>query len=98
MRSLKDGVHVAQLDLDGLEGVMCATAGTLVIYLRRDEIMASKTSEALEPIFCPPDLSERPFQLTVDRAMTGTPSILFRAWAEQLDHSTKVESWSISYK
>jgi uncharacterized protein YndB with AHSA1/START domain len=48
--------------------------------------MASKTSEALEPIFCPPDLSERPFQLTVERAMTATPSILFRAWTEQFDH------------
>ncbi|HKY27782.1 MAG TPA: SRPBCC domain-containing protein, partial [Pyrinomonadaceae bacterium] len=48
--------------------------------------MVSKTSEARESIFCPPDLTERPYQLTVERTMTASPSILFRAWTEQLDH------------
>ena len=47
--------------------------------------MTSKTSEAREPIFCPPDLTQRPFQLTVERDMTASPSVLFRAWTEQLD-------------
>ena len=48
--------------------------------------MVSKTSEARESIFCAPDLTERPYQLTVERTMTASPSILFRAWTEQLDH------------
>lgn len=47
--------------------------------------MASKTTQAREPIICPPDLSERPFQLTVERTMTAAPSILFRAWSELVD-------------
>jgi uncharacterized protein YndB with AHSA1/START domain len=47
--------------------------------------MSSKTSAAREPIFCPPDLTQRPFQLTVERTMTASPGILFRAWTEQLD-------------
>ncbi|HEY9501361.1 MAG TPA: hypothetical protein VIR01_07035, partial [Pyrinomonadaceae bacterium] len=47
--------------------------------------MASKTSEAREPVVCPPDLSERPLQLTVERTMTAAPSILYRGWTEQLD-------------
>ena len=47
--------------------------------------MSSKTSKAPEPIFCPPDLTRRPLQLTVERAMTPSPSILFRAWTEHLD-------------
>jgi len=34
---------------------------------------------------CPPDLSARPFQLTVERTMRATPSALFRAWTEQFD-------------
>jgi len=32
-----------------------------------------------------PDLSLRPFQLRVERAMTASPGVLFRAWTEQLD-------------
>lgn len=48
--------------------------------------MVLETARALEPIFCPPDLSQRPFQLTVERAMTASPGVLFRAWTEQIDH------------
>jgi uncharacterized protein YndB with AHSA1/START domain len=44
--------------------------------------MFSQTSKATEPICCPPDLSRRPFQLTVERAMKASPSVLFRAWTE----------------
>ena len=47
--------------------------------------MTSKTAKAREAIFCPPDLTQRPFQLTVERTMTAPPSILFRAWTEHLD-------------
>ena len=47
--------------------------------------MTSKASVARETIFCPPDLSQRPFQLTVERTMTAAPGILFRAWTEQFD-------------
>ena len=32
-----------------------------------------------------PDLTSRPFSLTVTRAMTASPAVLFRAWTEQLD-------------
>ena len=35
--------------------------------------MVSQTSKATEPIFCPPDLSQRPFQLTVERIMKASP-------------------------
>ena len=38
----------------------------------------------LQPI-CPPDLSSRPFHLTVERTMCAAPSVLFRAWTEQMD-------------
>jgi uncharacterized protein YndB with AHSA1/START domain len=34
---------------------------------------------------CPPDLSSRPFRLTVERAMTSPPDVLYRAWTEQFD-------------
>ncbi|HKY29632.1 MAG TPA: hypothetical protein VJM12_16960 [Pyrinomonadaceae bacterium] len=47
--------------------------------------MTSKTASARERIFCPPDLTQRPFQLTVERTMTASPSILYRAWTEQFD-------------
>ena len=32
-----------------------------------------------------PDLSARPFQLAVERAMEAPPEVLFRAWTEQMD-------------
>src|ERR1035438_8215111 len=31
-----------------------------------------------------PDLSNRPLQLTAERTMAATPSVLFRAWTEQI--------------
>jgi uncharacterized protein YndB with AHSA1/START domain len=34
---------------------------------------------------CPPDLSSRPFQLTVERTMRVPPGAVFRAWTEQFD-------------
>jgi uncharacterized protein YndB with AHSA1/START domain len=37
-----------------------------------------------QPI-CPPDLSARPFRLTVERTMRATPSALFQAWTQQMD-------------
>lgn len=37
-----------------------------------------------QPI-CQPDLSKRPFHLTVERVMVAPPNILFRAWTEQFD-------------
>ncbi|HVT15777.1 MAG TPA: SRPBCC domain-containing protein [Thermoanaerobaculia bacterium] len=33
-----------------------------------------------------PDLSSRPFRLTVERTMAAPPATLFRAWTEQFDH------------
>jgi hypothetical protein len=39
----------------------------------------------LQPV-CPPDLSSRPFHLTVERTMRAIPSVLYRAWTEQMDH------------
>ena len=38
----------------------------------------------LQPI-CPPDLSARPFRLTVERMMRAAPNVLFRAWTQQID-------------
>lgn len=72
MRSLKNGLHVALLLPDEVESY-------------KELFMVSKTSEARESIFCAPDLTERPYQLTVERTMTASPSILFRAWTEQFD-------------
>ena len=36
-------------------------------------------------VVAPPDLSERPFQLTAMRAMATPADTLFRAWTEQFD-------------
>jgi len=47
--------------------------------------MGSKVSKAAESVVCPPDLSQRRFQLKVERTMSASPSILFRAWTEQMD-------------
>jgi uncharacterized protein YndB with AHSA1/START domain len=41
---------------------------------------------SMTTIIAPPDLSARPFTLTTKREMLATPSALFRAWTEQLDH------------
>lgn len=37
------------------------------------------------PALAPPDLSDRPFALAVDREMQSSPAVLFRAWTEQID-------------
>src|SRR5688500_11762050 len=47
--------------------------------------MSSQASKGPESIICPPDLSQRPLQLRVERNMTASPSVLFRAWTEQMD-------------
>ena len=47
--------------------------------------MSSETKQAREPLFCPPDLSKRPFKLSVQRTMKAAPDVLFRAWTEQMD-------------
>jgi uncharacterized protein YndB with AHSA1/START domain len=47
--------------------------------------MSSKAFKAEEMIICVPDLSERPFKLRVERTMTASPSVLFRAWTEEMD-------------
>jgi uncharacterized protein YndB with AHSA1/START domain len=36
-------------------------------------------------LICPPDLSSRQFQLTVERVMAASPEVLFQAWTEQFD-------------
>lgn len=35
--------------------------------------------------FCAPDLSARPFDLTIERTMRALPSTLFQAWTQQID-------------
>jgi uncharacterized protein YndB with AHSA1/START domain len=35
--------------------------------------------------FTLPDLSQRPFKLTVERSMNASPEVLFKAWTEQFD-------------
>jgi hypothetical protein len=37
-------------------------------------------------IFAQPDISKRPFRLTVERAMVAPPADLFRAWTTEFDH------------
>jgi uncharacterized protein YndB with AHSA1/START domain len=36
-------------------------------------------------IVAPPDLSSRPFQLTCERNMQASASVLYRAWTENID-------------
>lgn len=38
----------------------------------------------LQPI-CTPDLSANPFHLTIEQEMRAAPSVLFRAWTQQID-------------
>ncbi len=33
-----------------------------------------------------PDISKRPYKLTIERQMTAAPAVLFRAWTKELDH------------
>jgi uncharacterized protein YndB with AHSA1/START domain len=47
--------------------------------------MGSRTSEARESIVCPPDLSQRPLSLKVERIMSASPGVLYRAWTEEMD-------------
>ena len=47
--------------------------------------MSSQTSKARELTVCVPDLSERPFKLRVERTMIASPSVLYRAWTEEMD-------------
>jgi uncharacterized protein YndB with AHSA1/START domain len=47
--------------------------------------MGSQVSKATQSLVSPPDLSKRPFQLKVERRMSSSPSVLFRAWTEQMD-------------
>jgi uncharacterized protein YndB with AHSA1/START domain len=57
------------------------------LFLHQEEklIMGSQVSKPAESVICPPDLSQRPFQLKVERAMSSSPSALFGAWTEQMD-------------
>ncbi len=48
--------------------------------------MSSKAFQEPEAIICPPDLSQRPFDLMVERTMRASPGVLFRAWTQELDH------------
>src|SRR5260370_25477693 len=34
----------------------------------------------------PPDLSRRPFSLSIERVIALPPETLYRAWTEQIDH------------
>jgi uncharacterized protein YndB with AHSA1/START domain len=49
----------------------------------------SRAAQAREPArktaIVRPDLSSRPFRLTVERTMTLPPQVLYRAWTEQMD-------------
>jgi uncharacterized protein YndB with AHSA1/START domain len=36
-------------------------------------------------VVAPPDLSARPFHLTVERGMKAAPDVLYRAWTERMD-------------
>ena len=46
--------------------------------------MSSTAFQEPEAI-CPPDLSQRPFDLTVERTMHASPDVLFRAWTQEMD-------------
>ena len=47
-------------------------------------IRGDKTMKQTIPI-CVPDLSLRPFTLSVERIMPLSPNVLYRAWTEQFD-------------
>lgn len=48
--------------------------------------MSSQPSQVQESTIAPPNLSERPLKLIVERTMSAGPETLFRAWTEQMDH------------
>jgi uncharacterized protein YndB with AHSA1/START domain len=39
----------------------------------------------MTPAIAVPDLANRPFNLTVERTMSASPSALYRAWTEQIE-------------
>jgi uncharacterized protein YndB with AHSA1/START domain len=41
--------------------------------------------ENQQAIFCPPDLSSRPYRLTSERVMRSASNVLYRAWTEHID-------------
>lgn len=44
-----------------------------------------EVEDAMTSSIAQPDLSSRPYALTVERAMQAPPDVLFRAWTEHLD-------------